>query len=80
MRRALSELGNLDVGTLRLLGEGWDSIVYLSGEALVLRFPKSSTAARALETELRLLPYLRERVRLAIPHPQYVGRHTQNPA
>jgi aminoglycoside phosphotransferase (APT) family kinase protein len=79
-RALLRHRPNQDFGDLRLLGEGWDSIVYLAGDATVLRFPKTSSAAHALETEIRLLPYLRDRLPLPIPAPAIVAEHPCNPA
>jgi aminoglycoside 2''-phosphotransferase len=64
-----------DIRAMRLLGEGWDSVVYLADDAFVLRFPKTSSAARAMSTEIRLLPYLRDRLPLSIPQPIVVGIH-----
>ncbi len=64
-----------EINDIRLLSEGWDSVVYLANETLVLRFPKSLGAARGIATEIRLLPYLRDRVPLPIPQPSVVGAH-----
>jgi len=60
---------------MRLLGEGWDSVVYLVNDGLALRFPKSLDAAHAIATEIRLLPYLRERLPISIPQPTVLGIH-----
>jgi len=64
-----------EIDDIRLLGEGWDSVVYLTNETLVLRFPKSPGAARGIATEIRLLPYLRDRLPLPIPQPTVIGAH-----
>lgn len=63
----------LDVGNLRLLGEGWDTMVWLVDERWVFRFPRRTMVIPGLENEMRYLPRLADRLPLPIPRPTYLG-------
>src|SRR5439155_26832955 len=54
-------------------GIGWDNTVVLVNNSFVFRFPRRRIAVSLLETEIRLLPWLSDRVPLPIPNPCYVG-------
>ena len=58
---------------------GWASWTFdLDGEWIV-RFPRNETIARCAERELRILPWLNERVSFAVPVPTHVGRWNDRP-
>jgi aminoglycoside phosphotransferase (APT) family kinase protein len=52
---------------MRLLGEGWDSTVWLVGEEWVLRFPRREVVVPGFLRELDVLPSLAPRLPLAVP-------------
>jgi aminoglycoside phosphotransferase (APT) family kinase protein len=52
---------------LRLLGEGWDSTVWLLGEEWVLRFPRREVVVPGFLRELEVLPQIAPRLPLAVP-------------
>ncbi|MBL8739650.1 MAG: hypothetical protein JNK04_01110, partial [Myxococcales bacterium] len=54
------------------LGRGWDHDVYAC-DGRVFRFPRHDASARALETEVALLPWLAPQLPAAIPVPQWSG-------
>jgi aminoglycoside phosphotransferase (APT) family kinase protein len=64
----------LDVHELRLLGEGWDAMVWLVNGRWVFRFPRRSVVIQGLENEIRYLHRLADRLPLPIPTPTHVGR------
>jgi aminoglycoside phosphotransferase (APT) family kinase protein len=57
---------------LRLLGEGWDSTVWRSGE-WTWRFPRRQVVVPMLEREVRQLPRLQPLLPLQIPVPVHAG-------
>ena len=52
---------------MRLLGEGWDSTVWLLGEEWVLRFPRREVVVPGFLRELDVLPRIAPRLPLAVP-------------
>ena len=58
---------------LRLLGEGWDSTVWLVDERWVFRFPRREVVIAGLRRELRVLPRLAPLLPLAIPQPVFLA-------
>jgi aminoglycoside phosphotransferase (APT) family kinase protein len=74
-RRLIDEqFPELEVGSLRLIGEGWDTTVWLVNEDLVFRFPRRSYPVPGLENEIAYLPRLVPLLSLPIPNPAFVGR------
>ena len=59
-------------------GIGWDNTVVLVNNSFVFRFPRRRIAVSLMETEVRLLPWLSERVPLPIPNPCFVGASTSD--
>src|SRR5437867_11750583 len=57
-------------------GIGWDNTVVLVNNSFVFRFPRRRIAVSLMETEVRLLPWLSERIPLPIPNPCFVGAST----
>ena len=64
---------SLKPASVREFGAGWDNSVFLVNDSFVFRFPRRRIGVSLLETEIRLLPWLSERVPLPIPNPCYVG-------
>lgn len=60
---------------IRLLGEGWDNVVYLVNKELVFRFPRREAAVGCLLAELDLAPLVR--TALSIPAIRYGGRKSR---
>jgi aminoglycoside phosphotransferase (APT) family kinase protein len=68
--RQFPQLAELNV---QPLGEGWDNAAFLVGDAYVFRFPRRRVAVNLIETELRILPALAQRLPLPIPEPRFAG-------
>jgi len=60
--------------SLKLIGEGWDNIVYRVNNDYAFRFPRRQIAVALLETEGRVLPHLVPRLPLSIPEPLFFGQ------
>jgi aminoglycoside phosphotransferase (APT) family kinase protein len=75
LARALADerLPALRAAPLRLLGEGWDSTVWLLGEDWVLRFPRRQVVIPGFERELEVLPELAPVVPLPVPVAAFRG-------
>jgi aminoglycoside phosphotransferase (APT) family kinase protein len=73
-RLIADQFPELEAGDLRLLGEGWDAMVWLVDGRWVFRFPRRSVAVAGLENEIRYLPRLAALLPLPIPVPTCVGR------
>ncbi|GAB3686605.1 hypothetical protein GCM10027589_55320 [Actinocorallia lasiicapitis] len=56
---------------VRLLGVGWDNVVYLIDETWVFRFPRRAVALPGVRREIELLPGLASP--LPIPRPEFLG-------
>jgi aminoglycoside phosphotransferase (APT) family kinase protein len=59
---------------LRLLAEGWDSVVWLVDERWVFLFPRREIVVAAVEREIAVLPRLAPLLPLPIPVPVFAGR------
>lgn len=75
-RRLIQEQFKWAVGSLRLLGEGWDNTVWLVDERWIFRFPRRSVVVPGIENEIAFLPQLAPQLPLPIPNPTFVGRPT----
>ena len=64
----------LELGSLRLLGEGWDMTVWLVDDEWVFRFPRREMVIRGLLVEIAQLPRLAESLPLPIPVPSCLGQ------
>jgi len=64
---AAERLPGLRDAPMRLLGEGWDSTVWLLGGEWVLRFPRREIVVPGFLRELEVLPRLAPRLPLAVP-------------
>jgi aminoglycoside phosphotransferase (APT) family kinase protein len=77
-RRLISEqFPELPVAELRLLGEGWDTMVWLVDGQWVFRFPRRTIVIAGLELEMCHLPELADRLPLPIPRPTYLGEPSE---
>jgi aminoglycoside phosphotransferase (APT) family kinase protein len=75
VRRVLaSQFPELELGSLRLLGDGWDNSVWLVDERFVFRFPRREIAVAPGEREVVLLPRLAPLLPLPVPEPVFVGQ------
>jgi aminoglycoside phosphotransferase (APT) family kinase protein len=69
-----AQFPQVDTGSLRLLGEGWDNTVWLAGGRWAFRFPRRTAALPGFERELAVLPRLAPLLPLAVPRPVFRGR------
>ncbi|MFK7824499.1 MAG: phosphotransferase [Oligoflexales bacterium] len=74
---AISNEFSLSVDSIKLLGEGWDNLVFLVNEAFVFRFSRRKVAIPLIEREIRVLAKVASKLPLAIPQPQYCSRGTE---
>jgi aminoglycoside phosphotransferase (APT) family kinase protein len=73
-RRLIGEqFPELELGSLELLGEGWDTTVWLVDEEWVFRFPRREVVPSGLQREIAVLPRLAPLLPLPIPVPTLVG-------
>jgi aminoglycoside phosphotransferase (APT) family kinase protein len=74
-RRLIREqFSQLERRSLRLLGEGWDTTVWLVDDVWVFRFPRRAVVIPGIGNELAVLPLLAPLLPLRIPDPTFVGR------
>ena len=59
--------------TTRLIGEGWDNMAYMINDKYIFRFPRRKVAVELIENEIRLLPFVQDKVKLQIPVLQFIG-------
>ena len=64
----------LDAGSARLLGEGWDNSVWVVEDRWAFRFPRREIAIPGVERELAVLPKLAPLLPVAVPVPIFVGQ------
>ena len=64
---------DLDVTSLRRLGEGWDNTVWATGEDIAFRFPRRQIAIPEVEREMAVLPQLALELPAPIPDAAYSG-------
>jgi aminoglycoside phosphotransferase (APT) family kinase protein len=68
---------DIECRRLELFGVGWDNTAYLIDNEFVFRFPRRQIAVAPLETEAKALPYLADRLALAVPRPLYFGQRSE---
>ena len=73
-RLIAGQFRELELGSIRLVGEGWDNTVWLVDELWVFRFPRRTIAVPAVERQVAVLPRLAPLLPLPIPTPTFVGR------
>jgi aminoglycoside phosphotransferase (APT) family kinase protein len=64
---------DLDLSSMRLLGDGWDNSVWAVEERWAFRFPRREVAIPGFERELAILPRLAPLLPVRIPEPRFVG-------
>lgn len=64
----------LELRSLRLLGEGWDMTVWLVDDRWVFRFPRREMVIPGLMNEIAYLPRLASLLPLPIPNPIHLGQ------
>ena len=69
-----AQFPELELESLRPLGEGWDSTVWLVDERWVFRFPRRAAVIPGFERELAVLPRLAGLLPLPVPTPMFRGR------
>jgi len=67
----------LELNSLRLLGEGWDTTVWLVDDRWTFRFPRRSYPVSGLENEIAYLPQIAPRLPLRIPEPTFLGQPSE---
>jgi aminoglycoside phosphotransferase (APT) family kinase protein len=68
-----AQFPELELRSVRLLGEGWDTTVWLVDDDWVFRFPRREMVIPGLLNEIAELPRLASRLPLPIPVPTHVG-------
>jgi aminoglycoside phosphotransferase (APT) family kinase protein len=77
-RRLIGEqFPELELRSLRLLGEGWDTTVWLVDDRWTFRFPRRSYPVAGLENEIVHLPRIAPRLPLPIPKPTFIGQPSE---
>ncbi|MEX0748848.1 MAG: aminoglycoside phosphotransferase family protein [Candidatus Saccharimonadales bacterium] len=75
------DLPDLDIASIKNIGEGWDSLVYLVNEEIVFRLPKADNALgdparqRGNKSEIGLLKHVFNRLPVKTPEPLLVPEH-----
>jgi aminoglycoside phosphotransferase (APT) family kinase protein len=73
-RRLLAgQFPELPLGSLRLVGEGWDNTVWLADGEWVFRFPRREIALPGIRRQIDMLPRLAPLLPLPVPEPVLVG-------
>ena len=73
-RLIAGQFPEVGLGSVRLLGEGWDNVVWLVDERWAFRFPRRAVAIAGVERELAVLPRIAPRLPVAVPVPVFAGR------
>jgi aminoglycoside phosphotransferase (APT) family kinase protein len=68
-----TQFPDLELGSMRLLGQGWDMTVWLVDGEWVFRFPRREMVIRGLSNEISHLAQLASLLPLPIPSPTYLG-------
>jgi aminoglycoside phosphotransferase (APT) family kinase protein len=69
-----AQFPELELRSLRLLGQGWDMTVWLVDEQWVFRFPRREMVIPGLANEIAHLPRLAPLVPLPVPVPRHLGK------
>lgn len=64
---------NITTHQIRVLGEGFDNIVFLINEHYVFRFPRRKEAINLINLELKILPKLAGKLPFGAPNPRFIG-------
>ena len=73
-RLIAAQFPEIELESLRLIGEGWDNTVWLVDEQWLFRFPRRQLAIPGVEREIAALAALAPRLPLPVPAPVFVGK------
>ncbi len=73
-----AQFPDLELRSIRLLGQGWDMTVWLVDDRWVFRFPRREMVIRGLINEIAHLPQLASLLPLPIPIPTYLGESSSD--
>jgi aminoglycoside phosphotransferase (APT) family kinase protein len=76
-RRLLAQFPELEAGTLRPLGFGWDYTIWVADERYAFRFPRRQIGVPGTEREITVLPKLAPLLHTAVSEPLFVGHATE---
>jgi aminoglycoside phosphotransferase (APT) family kinase protein len=62
---------------VELLATGWDNTAFLVDNRWLFRFPRRAVALPGIRREIALLPWLAERLPLAVPAPEFIGEQSK---
>lgn len=69
-----TQFPQIGASTIALFGSGWDNTAYLINNEYIFRFPRREVAVNLLVHEMFALPKLADKLPIAIPHPQWLGK------
>lgn len=72
-RRSVYESFHIEAESIRVLGEGWDNLVFLINSNLVFRFPRRAVAIPLLQQEMSVLKMIPAALPLLTPVPDYLS-------
>jgi aminoglycoside phosphotransferase (APT) family kinase protein len=78
LRLISSQFRDLEITSLRLLGEGMDNTVWAANELFAFRFPRREVAVPFIRREITALPLLAPVLPLPVPVPIFVGSPSEN--
>ena len=76
-RHLLEQFSELEVGSLRPLGYGWDYTIWVVDERYAFRFPRRQIVIPGTEREIAVLPKLAPLLPVPVPAPLFVGQPTE---
>jgi len=71
------QFSHLKIIDIKFLGEGWDNTAFLINDQYVFRFPRKKETVVLLKNELKLLPYLADKLPLSTPYLEFAGNPTK---
>ena len=64
---------NIQIVSIKKIGEGNDSIAYLVNNNYIFKFPKHEKASINIQKEIKILQILEDKMTLEIPRVEYIG-------
>jgi aminoglycoside 2''-phosphotransferase len=74
VERIRHEFPNLHIRSARRILSGWDNVVLDVNNRFIFRFPRFKRAEKTLQFETKLLPLLRDHLRVEIPNYTYIAQ------
>lgn len=65
---------NVNIQSVKLIGQGFDNYAYLINGDLIFRFPRRKIADELLNNEAAILPYIGKLLDFPISYPRYFGK------